>query len=228
MRFQAVEDAEAAELAREMERDRADAQRGAGDTNTGSHKPELAWWRDASLLRYEPTGAVTPRMAEGRVMRAVALCGHGQRPTVKSNSFGKILADIAAAGAQEEYATSDYVPRLRSLPQDGQDFENAMAWFVALDPPELRHGRRKRFALWDFTDTQMVLIWRSLNIPLSWAIIAEKIGHNHHEYARNRFKSAMARICRVANGLPAYPHIPPASSHIQALRERNLAAKRVA
>ena len=167
-------------------------------------------------------------MAEGRVLRDVACCGHGQGLPIKTNSFGKILADIAAANNQEGYATSDYVPRLKPLPQDHQDFNTAMSWFVALDPVELRHGRRSRYATWDFTEPQMLLIWRSFDIPLSYAVIAERLGKNHHEYARKRYESVIKTVTRVANGLPAYSHLSSPQDHIEDLRERNRAAKRVA
>ena len=158
-------------------------------------------------------------------MRAVALCGHGQDLTLKAHSFGKLLADIAAAGEQEKYATSDYVPRLQPLPQDGNDFEIAMSWFVALDPPEQRSPKRKRYALWDFNRKQLILIWRSLNIPVSFEEIGKRVEFDMTgEGARKVFKSAINQVVAYANGIVEMP----ASAQIAALRDRNLAAKRVA
>jgi hypothetical protein len=225
MRFQAVEDAEAAELAREMERDREMAR--GGVLNERLEKEKLPWWRDASLIRYETVGAITPHMAEGRVMRAVALCGHGQGLTLKSNSFSKILADIASANKGEAYATADYVPRLQALPQDQDDFLIAMSWFVALNPVEMRSKKQQRFATWDFNRAQMILIWRSFDIPLSFEIVGSRFGLTG-EGARQAFKAVISRCTRAANGLPAYAHLPHPCAHIEDLRERNRKAKREA
>ncbi len=70
-RFQAVEDAEAAELAREMERDR-EAARAAGEPEPRVGKRRELWWLNSSAITYSAPGSISPKEAEGRLMRALA------------------------------------------------------------------------------------------------------------------------------------------------------------
>lgn len=221
MRFQAVEEAEAAELARDMERDREMARNGSKHIFAASHKPEQAWWRDVSLIRYEPAGAVTEKMAEGRVMRAVALCGHGQGLTIRVSTFGDILARMIKADPTEP-DFSDYIPRLQAFPQDHGDFLTAMSWFVALNPPP------PRFTIsdtWEFNKAQLCLHYRSLNDPLSFDEIGGlKEIRMSGENARKLYASTIKRITAIANQEVAIP----AFAQIESLRERNRQARNAA
>lgn len=209
--FTLVDEADTSELAREMERDREDAKRN-GAPEEGSREP-LQWWRDADAIRYEPAGQITPRMCEGRLMRAIATSGHGQELTIRYRSFGTVLAQMAKL-QDEAYATSDFVPRLQALPADGKDFETAMRWFVALNPAPLP-GPTSR-ATWDFNKPQMCLIRRSFNIPISFAEIGAMMDISG-EAARRMYERAIRRACRIANGVDRTNH----AQQIEAIRDRN-------
>lgn len=69
-RFQAVEDAEAEELARDMEADRQ-AARARGEDPNAAELPEKQWWLDPHLVTYSAAGSISEREAEGRLMRAL-------------------------------------------------------------------------------------------------------------------------------------------------------------
>lgn len=217
MSFQSVEDAEAAELARDMERDRQMARDAISDPILP--KESGAWWRDATRIRYEQPGSITKEMAEGRIMRAVAHCGKGEGLTIPVSSFSAILARMAEKKEQyREVGFSDIVHKLQAFPQDHQDFLQAMSWFVALDPPCARQQKP-----WAFATDQRILMWRSLDVPLSWDVIAHKIGKTHHEYARKEYDRIIVRVAAIANA-----NVGPADDLMKDLRERNRAAKQVA
>ncbi len=216
MTFGVVDDAEAAELAREMEADRADARRGA--VHSAPSREPLQWWRDADKIRYERAGEISERNAEGRIMRAVSMCGHGAGLSLRTRTFGTILANMAAQIQGEDYATSDYVPRLRALPADETDFPIAMDWFTALNPmPIPAPGSRAR---WDFNRAQEALAFRSFNIPLSFDDIGGQWNVSG-ETARQTYIRTIATVCRIANGSAS-----AGVDHMSELRERNAAWKR--
>jgi hypothetical protein len=64
---------DAATAAAEMEADRQRA-RDQRDPRDRSDEDGLPWWWSPAEIVYQPSGHVTRRMAEGRVMRAVAWC----------------------------------------------------------------------------------------------------------------------------------------------------------
>lgn len=218
--FGVVEEAEAAELAQEMERDRNDARR--GPVHSAPPREPMQWWRDADKIKYEPRGQISPRMAEGRVMRAVALCGHSSgmygQGTGMSLRARSILASMATSASPEDYATSDYVPRLRALPGDHSDFPIAMSWFTALNTMPLPASDSK--AAWVFNREQEALAFRSFNIPLSYAEIGNQWGVSG-ETARQTYISAIDMVHRLANGV-----VPVVVDHMAELRKRNAAFKR--
>lgn len=217
-RFALVDEAEAAELAAEMERDREDARRGGAIEVV--RKEGLPWWRDADQIRYEPAGQITPRMCEGRLMRAVAMCEHGRGLTLRIRSFGTILAQMAARLEQQEYATSDFVPRLKPLPADISDFEIAMSWFVAINPAPLPEPGSR--AAWVPSRPQEVLLFRARNIPLSFEEIGARVEWNVTKQAVHRmYDRAIRRACRIANGAKI-----EGVDQIAELQERNRAWKR--
>lgn len=222
MRFQLVDDATAAELAEEMERDRADAR--AAPARGEGERPQVAWWRDADLIRYEPPGEITPRMAEGRIMRAVAMCEHDRGLTIRTRTFSDILAEMAARREDQPYATSDFVPRMKALPMDISDFDTAMAWFVALNPRPLpTHTSQSQWQ--QFSREQRVLIWRAMNLPRTFNAIAGDLGVSK-QAAIATYARAIKAACRVANGHVAFPYRALPVDQIAALRERNRQSKR--
>lgn len=220
MAFTLVDEADSSELAREMERDREDAKRN-GAPEEGSREP-LQWWRDADAIRYEPAGQITPRMCEGRIMRAVAISGYGGELTLKYKSFSTVLAAICEK-TPPPYAMSDYVPRMNPLPADWNDFERAMGWFAALNPKPLPEADAR--ADWSFTRPQWCMIMRSYNIPLSFGEIGEMLpakakdkgGAVSGEAARRMYERAIRRACRIANGVDRTNH----AQQIEAIRDRN-------
>lgn len=184
------------------------------------------WWRDAHAIVYEPPGTVSPRMAEGRVMRALAVCGHGIDVVVRTRSFGALLADLAARADHQPYATSDYAPRLAALPADRSDFDTAMAWLTALNPRGVPSvwGR----ADWSLSRAQEVLAHRAARVPLSFDVIGGLWGISG-EAARQAYARSIAAVTRVANGETAWPHAvaaPTRVDHIAAVRARNRDWKR--
>lgn len=223
-RFQIVDDAVAAELAAEMERDRADARAGRRpDDDEDEGKFARQWWRDPDTVKYEPPGCVTPRMAEGRMMRALAICEFQDGLTLNTRTFSDILAEMAAKREVQEYATSDYVPRMQALQQDVGDFETAMAWFVALNPQPLpTHTSRSCWNEW--SQEQDVLMSRAMNHPIKFKRIARQWGVSKQAMIAT-YGRAVKAVCRVANNLPAFPYRAEPVDQIAALRERNRQAR---
>ncbi len=219
-RFAAVEEAEASELAREMERDREDA-KSRREIEAEVEEADLRWWRDITNIRYEPAGEVTPRMAEGRLLRAVAVCGAGQELTLPVHTPATVMSRLAQAAEAAQHDDTRWHGRLefRPLPQDHDDFTTAMGWFTALNPPEA--SRRKAWAL---NRAQLIILRRTLSIPRTWTDIA-----SFHRISRTRvqeiYAAAIAAVTRVANGLPAFEGRARVD-HMAALRERNRSYRR--
>lgn len=219
-KMQAVSDAEAAEMAREMEADRETA-RAQGDGHKRTF--EVRWWVDSTNIRYEPAGEISPRMAEGRVLRALAWCGAGKGLTVKSTTVGSLLARMAevasgeaAAAEAERDARLHNLPRFQPLPRDHEDFPVAMNWFGAINPPENWGPRREAWAL---NRVQRVMLMRTLTIPLSWEDIGA-VMHFSGPRARQLYVRGMEMCHRVANGGAAYPG-RKVVDQIAALKQRN-------
>ena len=175
------------------------------------------WWRDPTRIRY--TGDMSLGMIEGRVMRAVAACGH-YAATPQTRTFGAIIADMAEENELADYPTSDYVARFRPLPADIADFDTAMGWFSALNPPDLRTPGTE---VWAFNRPQKAIAYRALDRPWSFGKMAEKFGMTP-DGARKTHYRALKAVHRVASGLPAYAHVTPIDQ-IAALQERNRMAR---
>jgi hypothetical protein len=216
MRFQLVEEASAADLAREMEHDRESARvhRGAGDFD-----PKSQWWKDPYAIKYQPAGEITKEMAEGRLMRAVAACGARAGLTLESRTAGTVLADLATA-ADEAFrqfdATSDGAVQFRPLPQDHADFCEAMRWFAMLNPP--KSWARSREA-WTFNRMQKTLLFRAFAVPLNWREIGNRIKRTDQR-ARQLYAEAIVMAAKIANAPDR------STAEFEALRERNRAFKR--
>lgn len=178
------------------------------------------WWRDASQIRYEPVAELSPRMAEGRVMRAVACCGYGMGLTLKTTTFSTLLTSVAeAVAAADEAPDRDWAPRLEPLPADHADFLTAMRWFADLNPPELRLDG----TAWKMSKGQLVLVYRSMPIPWSFDEIGVELELSG-ERCRQINGAALHRIWMLGSGRTA----STAPAHIDRLRERNRRAKREA
>lgn len=221
MRSSALE-ATAADLAREMEANRSDAQR-ANARGAYHSEPfsidKLQWWKDATLIVYKPAGEIDAMMVEGRLMRAVAASQAGYGLTLESRTVGKVLADLSTAADRafnQEDPTSSYGLRFDPLPQDHKDFDEAMRWFTELNPPHVWHKHRKP---WSLNRMQKVLFYRALPVPLSFQDIGDHLSRSG-ERARQIYKEALERVGKIANA-PKSPNV-----EIERVKERNREHKR--
>jgi hypothetical protein len=183
MTFGAVDDAESADLAREMEADRADARASSRREAAEEVAPPKQWWLDPSLITYSPPGAISPHEAEGRLMRAFIAerCEHMARPT--GRTFADVLAAMSKTVPTERAdATESLIIRSSATGRDKDDMLIALAWWDALG------GREAA-----------VLYHRSLEPPKSWRAIAESIGRSH-EATRTLHAAAIIELTRIANG----------------------------
>lgn len=204
----------------EMEADR-DALRAGGEVEIDD--PMRRWWADLSLIRYEPKGEVTRRMAEGRVLRALADCGAGQEIAPVGGRADDALAALSDA-AKRALAGDDathWLVKFKPLASDNSDFLEAMRWWTALNPPELWAARRKP---WTFSRSQRALFWRAIDQPLTWSEIGFRFKLSARR-AQQVYEGAIDKCHRVANGKSPVPHRNPVD-HIAALQERNREARR--
>lgn len=217
----AVTDAEAAEMAREMEADREAAR--ARNDGHAKQRDDNRWWMDASSIRYDRVGEISPRMAEGRMLRALAWCGAGKGLTIQTSTVGSLLARMAeVASGEAAAAEAEWQERLHNLqrftagPKDYDDFPIAMSWFSALNPPE-NWGRHRK--AWTLNRMQRVMLMRTLTIPLSWPDIGVALNISGTR-VRQLYAKGMECCHRVANGQSAFPG-RRIVDQIEALKERN-------
>lgn len=147
-------------------------------------------------------------------MRAVACSGAGLGLTLVSVTVGKVLADLATAAdraLQGDDPVADYAPPLQPLPRDRDDFDEAMRWFVRLNPPDAWQSNR---AAWAPNRMQRVVIMRALPVPMSFQEIADQIGRKKQR-AQQIYDEAIGKCVRLAN------ESETTSPQIIALRERN-------
>lgn len=215
-RFQAVEDAESEELAREMEADRetARAQGEAAPAHTRGARRRM-WWLNPAEIAYADPGSVTLRHAEGRLMRAAAsdsFVGVKHRSSVcftwntqLDESALRRLAEAEARRPAEE------VPRFEALQADHQDYTVAMGWFAALTGPH-----------------QDIVRLASRMQGYSFGEIAWIIGGKLKPTAcAERYKAAVASAHVIANG-GVSGRVSEARAAMAAVRERNMMARRSA
>lgn len=198
--FGAVDDAEAADLAREMEDDR-EAARAQAESIARSSDDAFSgrwWWGDVGQIKYQPAGQISLEMAEGRIMRALAMCGG---PGVLAAHRGTTLNLIVSAAEVSLDEIADAVEarnlRFRPMPQDHDDFDVAMAWFAALNPPEHWHHQRQR---WTFNRPQQVLWARARDNPRSFSDLAHKYGVSPQR-VRAIYAESISKCWRFANSL---------------------------
>lgn len=188
---------------------------------------EPRWWRDVTQIRYEPRGEVSRKNCEGRVMRALAHCGAGDDRALARLARDPTMADLAEAVAGWASAVDrGWLEYFQPLPVDDSDFVEAMSWVTALDPVELRPRRRSGSyrGVWRFNRAQLVLLYRAVTVPLSWADIGMQFKVSG-ERARQVYAQSIDACWRVANGAAAYRHLQPVDQ-VAALRERNRAYHR--
>lgn len=198
-----VRDAEAAALASAMEDDReaAHARRRLPPPDT-----EPQWWRDATLVRYEPRGAVSLRHGEARLMRALVAeraIRVGIAP-IKSSAAAlvplQLLSELWAAPATEAW-----VAPVHPLPQDWSDYLTVMGWLLEANP--------SRQAL-------RVLRARSRIPSYNWMQIGDAIDRDWTR-ARQIYGATVASVVRAANRRPRR-----AVQRLREIQERNREARR--
>lgn len=185
MRFQAVEDAEAAELAGEMERDRQ-AARARGEEPDAAELPEKQWWLDPHLVTYSAPGAIGQREAEGRLMRAFLTERWVRVERPSTNTFGQILGRLAKSVPAKEAATDDPRPLLpEPNGRDQDDMTTALGWWLAVAESDWRAGD--------------ILRMRAEVPAKSWRSIGKAVRLSH-EAARRLHAWALGELTREANG----------------------------
>lgn len=187
----------------------------AGAPHGSDERGSEQWWRDPLAITYEPAGRISRKMAEGRVMRAVAWCGAGQGLTLRRRTPVDVLAAMAAE--EEERAAGENRPRFVPLPQDRDDFDIAMAWYTQLNPPQTWGA--KRYA-WSLNPPQRVLLYRARPVPLSFVEIGWVL-HRSAERARQLYHRAIDRCADLAN-----VEAGPAAQALEEMRRRTRAARK--
>lgn len=176
----------------------------AGYADVPVDDDDMPWWRDATQIRYERPGEVTMRMAEGRMMRALAHCG-ALNPRLYAATTGTLLAALADHANVEARAAAAYLARFQPLPQDAGDFLTAMAWFAALNPPV---SRGPRWRPWSLNRRQRVMHYRSMDRLISYADIGHEISSADRkrmgnpvswQFARQLYIEGIEAVHRIAN-----------------------------
>jgi len=190
-----------AALAKVMEADRERPGLAARDS-----APRGQWWRDADLVKYEPQGEVTPSHGEARLMRALALDRSMPMGAPSDGSHAAALVDLrqSLADVLREEPDVDWVPTLRSLPQDERDYLTAMGWLVELSP-----GRREL----------RILLARARTPPVTWLWIGDRASVSPQR-AEQIFGSTVASVVAAANG-----SMPRTRQRLSALQRRNREAR---
>jgi hypothetical protein len=227
VRFALVEEAEASDLAREMEADRANA-RSVKHGFVSRETAPLQWWRDHSLIRYEAAPNFTLRSIEGRLMRAVYHCGAGSHAKFNTSSVLRDLGEAAARemAEREAVAVPDFVPRMESTPADEGDFLTAMGWFAALNPPADPFSPARTARGYKLSRAQKIVLRRAKNIPPSYDEIGVEFEISGTR-VKQIFEQAISDAWRHAMGLAPRPGLRRRDVMME-VRERNRRAKREA
>lgn len=108
-----------------------------------------------------------------------------------------------------------------ALPADEDDFLTAMSWFAALYPPEQRPPHwQKLDGMARFNRPQKTIIWRTKNVPLSFAEIGLEFKVSG-ERARKIYKGAIEDAWRTASGLPPRKGVPKRIDRMAIVREKS-------
>ena len=222
MRFAAVEDAEASELAADMERDREMARSGGREER--EEAADRQWWLDPHAVTYSRPGHITEREAEGRLMRAfnTERWVRVERPSAKT--FGGILAGLARTLplSPAELAAADPLP-IRDEPtgRDRDDMLVALDWLKGL-PLGLR--RDEGFSANHGSISEDLLRLRGAMPARSWRQIGRTY-NSSHEWARTEYARALALVTETANGRPTRG-AEVRAARLERVQEGNRMAKR--
>lgn len=199
----------ATEAAAEMEADRETARAQHRDNHLEDADRSLPWWRDASIITYSAPGAITPREAEGRTMRALYfLAGESSQTTaarrVRVNA--EVLEQLRRAADLLNDTAPDLVPYMAESPADTPErLITAMRWVCELMlSPAIDGDRAFR-----------ILDARARNRPLSWGDISAE-EHVSRARAKQIHDAALRRVTAIAN-----TGTPNADREIAALQQRN-------
>jgi hypothetical protein len=196
MRFAAVEEAEASELAQEMHRDRELARSAEGPAEGEAEPPEKQWWLDPHLVAYSRPGEIGLREAEGRLMRAFLTEWWIRIERPSDRTFGTILAGLAMGNPMTaaELAAEDPRPfRAEPNGRDRDDMLVALGWLKAF-PRIVLDGRPPIAGA-----AETILRLRGGTPPRTWRSIGRSLGHSH-EAARKEYARAIGVVTVAANG----------------------------
>lgn len=219
--YGAVEEATAADLAREMEADRESARASKDEALSKTERAPLHWWRDATLIQYSPQGSISLREAEGRVMRAICTSWDISNGAPRLSTNAATIARMSYSRldlSQDGVAHKDWRPPFEHNGRDEDDFLLASSWFNALNPPEFWKSERKLGA---YNRAQQILVGRAMDPPLSWTYLGLRYGVTD-ERVRQIYKETIEKIWRAANGLAVHRHVR-LRDYMHELRERNKA-----
>ena len=206
LRFAAVEDAEAADLAREMEHNRAAAAAGSPEGSRRGPQKRVLWWMDATRVTYSPPGRITIEEAEGRLMRALAAEEFGATAAGLGLGLARGMHpdDLRALAEHEAKYPQGFDPRFTPLPADHADSDRALSWFLALGPVSPGGGTA------GLTLGQQVLVYASRDLALSFAAIGKILrvpsgspsGESERatKSASKVYRAAIAQVTAIANG----------------------------
>jgi hypothetical protein len=184
------------------------------------------WWWDATAIRYEPSGKIIRDMAEGRLMRALAVSGAGTAGASSPVENAVTFHDIATAAtnvAMEALVSVPVRDKLALGPLDNADWLTAMGWFAELNPPGLAvvsaHDKWARGERW-LSEEQKILVWRARRV--SWRMIAEALAEPQTTVF-DLGRRALERIEFIANSDPQQFVL---AKHIALVQQRNREFKR--
>ncbi len=205
--------------AEQSARSRAEIEAELGPIEEAERGKDHQWWL-TELLTYSSRGEVSVREAEGRLARAILTDGirgkyGGPNGLTETSSALSVLVHETLLSTDADVIRERFEPS----PRDVGDYEIALGWFAALNPPELWHRQRDA---WTLNQAQCVLVWRMMLPPLSWRKIAAHGGS--HAGVRQVYGAALASVHRAANGKPVLRHVT-VKDRIGALRERNRRAR---
>ena len=196
-------DAVLASEEREAERQRAIADHDRPTVDRASQ-----WWRDSTLIKYEPMGSVSRDMGEARIMRHLAVERSMPMDMRRQRSNAAILADLKRSWADvygDQAPGSDWQPPLTPMDGDWRDFETVMGWLVEVLP-----SKRELF----------VMRCRMLSPPATWVQIGDEIRRDGKS-AKRCYERSISDLVDAANRRPRR-----ARKRLAELQARNRSAAR--
>lgn len=180
------------------------------------------WWHEPRPI-WHADNARHAEAVEYRLLRAVAQVDDigapglaRQRPLEAFKTTEEATADMGRT------VLNEIAPRFRPVPSDLSDFDTAMAWFVALNPPEHWADSRR---VWSLSNRQWAVFYRSRSIQYTYGEIADRLKLRSKQRARYYYDDAIKRCHAIANGKRAFKWIDPKES-IRAVQDGNRAYRR--